>query len=339
MDKVTLSDNLICDALLVPTDAVDKCLASANESQIKIYLYLLKNRHVEEKMSVSRIADYFNYSEQDVKRALKFWNVSLEKTEEIRREDRSQSTREEGNVVEFAKRGAYTNKALAEFAKIPEVSQLLFVAEQYMARPLKQEEISSIIYMYDGLSLSTEHIEYLIEYCISSNKKTFRSMEGVACDWKQAGVSSVLEAKRLTRKVPKEMGEVMACLGFSKDRAAAEAEINYVRRWTESYGYTMEIIRIACERTVLSTGKPSLRYANSIIKSWHEAGVEKVSDILRLDEEFKQKKLNEAAPKKSAKAAAVRADKKETKKSTGKFNNFSQREYDFSSLMDDIMSN
>lgn len=328
MEKVTLSSDWICDSLTIPMKMVDRCLDEANESQLKIYLYLLKNSGKD--ISVSQIADYFNYTEQDVNRALRFWNRKNSKEESCRQIGSS-----EGNVVEFAKRPVYTSKKMAEFAQIPEVSQLLFVAEQYMGGPLKADDISSVVYMYDALKFPADLIEYLMEYCISNNKKNFRSIETVANQWKEDGITTVAQAKRLTRKVPSIMGEVLASLGFAKDHVPVEAEINYVRRWTESYGYSMDIIRIACERTVLNTSKPSIRYANSIIKGWHDAKVTGVADILRLDEQFKQKKLSEVAPKKSSGTRKSADDKK----SSGKFHNFSEREYDFSTLADDIMSN
>ena len=43
MDQITLNSDLCCDALVIPGAALEKCLREANESQLKIYLYLLKN--------------------------------------------------------------------------------------------------------------------------------------------------------------------------------------------------------------------------------------------------------------------------------------------------------
>ena len=332
MDTITFGSDLICDALMIPMRVVDRCLKEANESQLKIYLYLLKNQGTQ--ISVSQIADFFNYTEQDVKRALRFWNRKAPAEERVQAKVNAEGNTE-GNVVEFAIRPTYTSEKLAETAAIPEVSQLLFVAEQYMGRPLKADDISSIVYMYDELKFSAELIEYLIEYCISNNKKTFRSIESVALSWKEDNVTTVDEAKRLTRKIPSEMKDVLAALGFAKDHVPVDAEIGFVRRWTESYGYGMDIIKIACERTVLSTGKPSIRYANSIIKGWHDAKVKSVSDILALDEEFKRKKAGETGTKKKS----GKPESGDDKKSGGKFRNFSERDIDFSSILSDIATN
>ncbi|MBO4265620.1 MAG: DnaD domain protein [Lachnospiraceae bacterium] len=317
MDQVALDSDLRCDALVIPGTALEKCLREANESQIKIYLYLLKNGT--KSPTVSSIADYFNYSEQDVKRALRFWNVR----------GAASKASSGGNVVEFSGRESYSKEKIARFMEQGDVRPILFAAEQYMGRPIKPDEISSILYIYDELKFPADLVEYLLEYCISNNKKNFRSIESVATEWKEAGVSTLDAARKLTKHVPKEMRAVMDALGFPKDRQPVEAEIAYVRRWTERYGYGMDIIGEACARTVLSTGKPSIRYANSILKGWHDAKVKKPEDILAVDEEFHKKKIKENT------SASKKGESK--KQSAGKFNNFTGRKYDYDSLMKDIL--
>ncbi len=314
MESITLTGDLCSDALVIPHSVIEKCLREANESQLKIYLYLLQNGS--KNPTVGSIADFFNYSEQDVKRALRFWNIKGTPAAE----------RAGGNVVEFAAKSEYTKEKIAQYMKKPDVGQLMFVAEQYMGRPIKPDEVSSILYIYDELGFAAELVEYLLEYCISNNKKSFRSIEAVAKEWKEAGVDTLDGAKKLTRRVPKEMRAVMDALGFPADRQPVEAELAYVRRWTERYGYGMDIIKEACSRTVVATGKPSLRYANGILKGWHDAGVTKFSDIAAVDEEFRKK-----SAKDGAKSSSKKTDTK--KNSGGKFHDFKERKYDFDALM------
>ena len=324
MDQITLNSDLCCDALVIPGAALEKCLREANESQLKIYLYLLKNGA--NNPTIDTIADYFNYSEQDVKRALRFWNGKT----------KTAKGHTGGNIVEFSGRPSYTKEKIASLTGRNDVSQLMFVAEQYMKRPIKPDEVTTLLYIYDELGFPADLIEYLLEYCISSNRRSFKgieAIESVALEWKESGVATLDDAKRLTRHVPKEMKAVMEALGFPKDREPVEAEIAFVRRWTERYGYGMDIIGEACKRTVLATCKPSIRYANGILKQWHDAKVEKISDILALDEEFRKK--NVASPKSSSSGK-----KCETKKSSvGKFHNFNERKIDYDSLRKDVLSN
>ena len=235
--------------------------------------------------------------------------------------------------MEFSGKTTYSKEKIAEFMEKPDVGQLMFVAERYMGRPIKPDEVSSILYIYDELGFSADLVEYLLEYCISNNKKTFRSIEAVASEWKEAGVRTLASAKKLTRHVPKEMREVLDALGFPKDHQPVEAEVAYVRRWTEFYGYGMDIISEACKRTVLATGKPSIRYANSILKSWHDMKVEKPEDIIEADEEFRKKNMKETP------SVGEKKNASNTKKTSAKFHNFNERDIDYESLMKSILSN
>ncbi|MCR5686518.1 MAG: DnaD domain protein [Lachnospiraceae bacterium] len=317
MDQITLDSDLSCDALVIPGHALERCLREANESQLKIYLYLLKNGR--QNPTVSSIADFFNYSEQDVKRALRFWNCKSQPDKNPEKNPEKNSAG--GNVVDFSK------EKKAQLMKDPEVGQLMFIAQQYMGRPISPDEASVILRIYGELGFSADLVEYLLEYCITNNKKSFRSIDSVASEWKASGVDTLEEAKRLTMNVPKEMKAVMQALGFPKDRQPVETEMAYVRRWTKIYGYGMDVIREACARTVMSAGKPSIRYANSILKKWHEAGVTKKEDIIAVDEEFHAKRANGTdASKKPAKRPAA-----------DKFHNFSEREYDYEALLKDAV--
>lgn len=329
MDEITFGSDLCLDALVIPSAAADRMIDEANEAQLKIYLYMLKMRGREE-ITISSIADYFNYTEADVKRAIKFWNGKSS--------CKQPKAKQGDNVVAFSVRPSYSKEKLVEFTKSPDVSQLLFVAEQYMGRPFSPDDISSILYMYDEMGFSAELIEYLFEYCIGNNKKSLRSIEMVASEWKESGIKSVADAKKMTRRVPKEMSEVLAAFGYDNSHQPVDAEIAYVRKWTENYGYGMDIISQACQRTVLTIGKPSFRYANSIIKSWHDAGVKTVAEILRLDDEHRQKKVADVSEGKNVAKRAAKVPE-QAKQVSQKFHNFTEREYDYSSLMKDVMEN
>ena len=355
MESITLKSDLVCDSVVIPARALERMINEANEAQLKIYLYLLRAGKDEE-VTVSSIADYFNYTEADVKRAIKFWNgrsrtvAKPSKTEEampdaaadnevLERADKTGN--EKGNVVAFAVRPSYTKEKIAEFAGIPEVSQLLFVAEQYMARPLKPDDIATMLYIYDQMGFSADTIEYLLEYCISNNKKSLRNIETVALEWQEAGVKNLEDARHLTRSVPKEMKAVYRAFGMNEDHQPVDAEIAYVRKWTESFHYGMDIIGQACQRTILAINKPNFKYANSILKGWHDEGVTTLGDIALSDEKFKAKKANDSFKEAPAKKTqGVKSDKKsETKSAKSKFSNFTERKYDYDSLMKDILSN
>ena len=53
-----------------------------------------------------------------------------------------------------------------------------------------------MLFFYDGLGMSADLIEYLIEYCVGHNHKSIRYIEKVALAWAEEGITSVEEAKQ-----------------------------------------------------------------------------------------------------------------------------------------------
>ncbi len=57
----------------VPDDFIENYMPMANGDYVKIYLYLLHCVKSDKILSVSSLADLFQCTENDIKRALKYW--------------------------------------------------------------------------------------------------------------------------------------------------------------------------------------------------------------------------------------------------------------------------
>ena len=102
-------------------------------------------------------------------------------------------------------------------------------------------------------------------------------------------------------------------------RKLVSTEIAYISRWTNEYGFDSDIILEACKRTMESLHQPNFKYTDSILSDWNKKQVHHLSDIAKLDAAHQERK------KSSASAAANTASK-------NKFNNFTQRSYDYDEL-------
>ena len=87
-------------------------------------------------------------------------------------------------------------------------------------------------------------------------------------------------------------------------------------QWLSEYSFSMDVIREACERTILTTSRPTLAYAGKILARWHAAGVRTVEDAKRLDA---------ASPKNSR--SSSRSPR--SKNAVGSFGNYEQRNFDY----------
>lgn len=323
------------DVTLVRNVFIDEYMPEASGEFVKIYLYLLRCASGNREISMNTIADTFEHTEKDVARALKYW----EKMQLLRLSFDESGALSEINFLEPAPKEAVLPEkpAFVPPPKVPlspdriaalksesDMEQLLFIAAQYIGRPLTSSEISNILYYYDSLHFSADLIEYLVEYCVSKGNKSSHYMEKVALGWAEEGITTVQEAKSSTNLYHKKYYAVLNAFGI-KGRGPARMEKEYIDRWTDSLHFTMDIIEEACNRTIAKTHSPSFAYADKILDDWAKKQVRHLSDIQPLDTEHQKTRRGKA---------------KEVQKSpvSNRFNNFHQRDYDFDRLEEELLN-
>ncbi|MDE5939239.1 MAG: DnaD domain protein [Lachnospiraceae bacterium] len=213
----------------------------------------------------------------------------------------------------------YTADQLRDFKANEDTSRLLFVAEQYLKKPLSANDMRTILFIMDKLGFSEDLTDYLIQYCVDRGKRDLRYIEKVAISWAEQGITTQKQAASLAGKYDKAVYEIMRALG--KNNIPTEAEVAYIDRWRKLYGFENDVILTACERTVLATDSHRFEYADSILTSWHKAGVHHKGDIKSLDENHRRSRACRPVPP------------------ANKFNQFTQNEYDFDALEKEILSN
>ena len=219
---------------------------------------------------------------------------------------------------------------ISELKQNEEVSQLLYIAEQYLAKTQTPTEMQKIFFFYDELHMSADLIEYLVEYCVSRGRKSMRYIETVALAWTRDGVTTVEMARDASSRFSKDYYTILKAMGIS-GRNPVENEISYIDTWRKTYGFDLELIQEACSRTVLSTGQPSFQYADKILSGWKKKNVHTLEDVRLLDAEHKKRQLEKAVSRKKQPAAQSQ--------SNNRFNNFHQRDYDFTEYEKRLLNN
>lgn len=343
MSCIKIYQDNYADATMVSNLFIDEYMKEANDAQLKIYLYLLRKISAHMDTSVSDIADKFNHTEKDVIRALKYWekkkllsltyDASGSLTGIHLLAIGGSESRSSADIVSLPslvsapakdrplyEKPSYTMDELKEFKQSEETSQILFVAEQYIGKPLSASEMKTILFFSDKLGFSVDLIDYLIQYCVEKGKKDFRYIEKVAISWAQEGITTPKQAARCARKYDRTVYDIMKALG--KSSAPTKAEADYAIKWIKEYGFTPDIIMEACERTVLATDKHRFEYADRILTSWYKENVHRKADIKVLDEAYSKKKAG-----------------KPVHSYGSQFNQFMQTSYDFETLEQEILSN
>ena len=342
---------------LVENAFIDQYLPTANGEFVKLYLYLLRCAGSGQELSISSIADFFDHTEKDVRRALAYWEkldviqltydekgsitdiVFTGETDVPAAITKSHTARgEESRVISLnrplpdtdvpAEKEVPGKRSLStarrrELREQEDIRQLIFVTETYLGRTLTPTEANNLLYFYDTLHFDADLIEYLVEYCASKGNPGARYMEKVAQGWYRDGVTSVAQAKRRANLYRKEYYQIFEALGL-KGRSPAPKEIEYMQRWMNEWKFSVSVIQEACARTILQAQKPSFSYTDSILKSWYQAGVRTRTDIRSLDQAHSLKQTT------TARGAALTAG------SRSRFNNFPQRSYNYDELEQEL---
>lgn len=254
--------------------------------------------------------------------------VSNEKVSAEKISDKDTSAEEASSGKSFmkseksaSKKKEYTLDEVKSFTSNREVSELIFIIETYLKHPLNSTEMNTLFFWYDGLKFSGELIEYLVEYCITNGHSSLRYMDKVAMGWAENGIDTIEKAKEQVSVRSKAYYNIMKAFGIS-GRNLVESEMNFVAKWSKEFGFDMELILEACNRTISATSKPSFEYADSILTNWHNNNVHTLKDVEALDEVYKKTKTRTSTTQVATNAASKR----------NKFNNFNQRTYDYDSL-------
>jgi DnaD/phage-associated family protein len=317
------------EATLVANTFIDEYMANASGEYVKVYLYLL--RHQQDAVSIEQIADALNHTESDVKRALAYWEklgalqkktVSQDgleqkgdKVREVVAEERQESTASPSGSTALAKRNLYSQEQVNQLAEDEDFTQLLYIAQKYMNKVFTPRECEVFAYLYDGLHMPAELLEYLVEYCVQGGHTSIRYIETVGLNWHERGLCTVEMARAYASGFTKDSFAVMRCFGLT-DRKPGDAEKQMIEKWFSAYGFSREVVLEACNRTLEAIHSPSFRYADKILSEWKKAGVRTVRDITLLDEKRQEKKSNRAV-----------------KKAVNQFHNFEQRSTDYDAMM------
>ena len=314
--------DMICsfrtEATLVANEFIDRYMAAANGEYVKVYLYLL--RHQQDTVDVEGIADALNHTEADVKRALAYWErmgaLKYDRQDEPAQEKpffKEEQAVKETDADPASEKGS--QERIDRLAEDEDFTQLFYIAQKYMNKIFTSRECQVFAYLYDELHMAAELLEYLVEYCVQSGHTSIRYIETVGLDWHEKRLRTIEDARAYSSSFTKSSFAVMRCFGLT-DRKPGDREKQMIEKWFSSYGFSLEVVLEACNRTMAAIHSPSFRYADKILEEWKKAGVRTVRDIELLDEKRQTRK-----------------DRRTVKKASNQFHNFQQRDTDYDAMV------
>ena len=326
----------------LPNDFIDKHMPGAKPvySVIYIYGYRQYSKGATE-ISCEEMAEVFDVTIKDVEKAWKYWEkaglieilsqenglitlafldarfVKPTLTESVQSKA-SNAEQKKAAVRDFPN---YSLEDIEIHLRDPEVERLFYAAETLLGKLLTDVERRMYLGFYDDLGLPVDVICVLLEYCVEKNKKNNNYLRTVAYDWAERGISTADEAEEYISLFNNEYREILRYFGVS-GRDPIEKEIEYMQRWLKEEMWTMPVIKLACEKTVMNKGGANFAYAEGIFRKWKKDGIHTPEQVKALEKSYYD----------NIKAARRPTAAKGEGKPRAKFQNYEGRKWDYEKL-------
>ena len=290
----------------VPTDIVDKHIRLANEHQLKVLLWILRNSpdspDLDEmckalKMNIGDAQDYLQYwvltgvllhgGEAPPVISTKAETKAEAKPVKIEVKDNIKSvpdliTPSKPSSIEIAER----------IDESPEIGHLFNEAQIKLGKTIGYDGQCTLLLLHDHYGLPTDVLFMLIDYCVSIGKTNYSYIQAVGKDWGTREIDTLDKAAEqisVLRKANTVWREFAKNAGIVTPRPTMK-QAEHLRKWTEELKFNTDMILLAYEEMANHTGKLNFNYIDKILLNWHSKGFRTPEDVEKAAEEQKERK-------------------------------------------------
>ncbi len=285
----------------VPSRVTD-CLRIADGKQLKVLLALLRN--AERPLSDGEIAALTGVSPCDVGDALLFWEnvgilaprgdslipaegdpvfadlsagvlppppsaVSISSgSEKPKVEPLSPAAR-----AKLGGEPQFPPKEIAAAVNTDESVRYLFETfERLAGRPTRHAERNALMILTEEAGMPSEVAVMLVEYCFSIDRATPAYLKAAALEWVESGIDTIGKAEeRIKLLRSRHTLESRLRAKFGRTSAFSKSEKELIALWAEA-NYPEELLDEAYDLCMKNTGRLSLKYMDTVLRSWAEKG-------------------------------------------------------------------
>ena len=329
----------------IPNNFIDIHMLSAKPVFSVLYIYAFRqyNKGVEF-ICNDTTADLFDVTIKDIERAWEYWqeaglikilskegntiklafldvrNLGLEKKQEIAAVPVIQE------VSDFSSH--YTLEEIEKRLLDSEIARLFYGVHEILGKPLTDVERRMYLSFCDDLGLCVDVICVMLEYCVEKNKTHSNYLRAVAHDWSERGISTVDEAEEYINLFNNEYREILRYLGVS-GRDPIEKEIMYMNKWLKEDNFSLPMLKLACERTIMNKATANFAYTDGILRKWKKDKIHTTGQVAELEKSYYDN--IKATRQQSAKSKSDKTSQTQSLKK-GKFQNYKGREWDYDKL-------
>ena len=143
------------------------------------------------------------------------------------------------------------------------------IVQKILGKPFSSTDLVVVYSLYDYYRLPMDVIPMLVTFCVNNGKKSMRQIEKTAEKWMEKGIDSVEEAEKYLKKAEEythAIEKLKNAMGVT-DRKFSSTEIKYINGWLYDMKISFEKIMEAYDICASNTGKFSVKYMDTVLKS------------------------------------------------------------------------
>lgn len=300
----------------VPTDIVDKHIRLANEHQLKVLLWILRNSPDEP--DIEKMCSDLKIDIGDASDYLQYWVLTgvisesgtpadNKKSESIssKKPEKADKIKQQAPKPELPAPAA-SKPSSAEIAtridESPDIGYLFNEAQRKLGKTIGYDGQCTLLLLHDHYGLPVEVLFMLIDYCVSVGKTNYGYLETVGRDWGNREIDTLDKAAEqisALRKANSLWIDFSKAVGISNPRPTTK-QSEYLRRWSTEWGFGIDMIILAYEEMANHTGKLSFAYIEKVLINWKNLGYKTPVEVENGREEQKAKKPSASGEKSSS---------------------------------------
>ena len=310
-----INPNSYSSVFVIPTQIADKHLRMAGKAQLKVLLWLYRNTTTA--FDIDVISRDTGIPKDEIDDAMLYWidaglvvkdgvtAAPVTEPETVVSQPEKEKTgftltekpvekapeivpeKKEKQVVHTVKPSI--KDISRRLAESPEIGNMFNEVQEVFGRTLGYDGQSNLLMLHDHYGLPADVIVMLCGYAKTIGKQgAIAYIVQMGKAWAEEGVTDFESASRKIARMEnaeKIWAEFRTLTGIENPKPTSK-QAQFLEVWINDFGYGIDVIYYAYEKTVEKKGKISFSYMNGVLRSWHESGYKTIAEIDRAIEEF-----------------------------------------------------